>query len=95
MFVNWDEVQRALSPIKDYEDLSRRVQISFAYPFVREKFNFTMPELVEYTRLSVGGDPRGRYNDYAERLIGILTELQQAKVTDLWSWSHAPRHVSN
>ena len=83
MFVNWDEVQRALSPIKDYEDLSRRMQISFAYPFVRETFNFTLPELVEYTRLSVGGDPRGRYNDYAERLTGILSELQRAKVSDL------------
>jgi len=83
MFVNWDEVQRALSPIKDYEDLSRRLQISFAYPFVRETFNFSIAALVEYTRLSVGGDPRGRYNDYAERLIGILSELQQAKVSDL------------
>ena len=42
-----------------------------------------MPELVEYTRLSVGGDPRGRYAEYTERLIGILTELQQASVPNL------------
>ncbi len=83
MFVNWDEVQRALIPIKDYEDLSRRLRGSFSYPFVRETFNVTMPELVAYTRLSVGGDPRGRYAEYTERLVGILTMLQQTGLSNL------------
>jgi hypothetical protein len=83
MFFNPDEVNRALVPIKNYEDLSRRLQISFAYPFVRETFNFTLPEFVEYTRLGVGGDPRGRYNEYADRLTGILTELQRTGVSNL------------
>ena len=83
MFVNWDEVQRALIPIKDYEDLSQRLQGSFSYPFVRETFNVTMPELVEYTRLNVGGDPRGRYAEYTERLVGILTKLQRTGLSDL------------
>ena len=80
MLVNWDEVKRALSPIKDYEDLCQRFRKSFAYPFVRQTFNFTMPELVNYTRLCVGGDLRGRYNEYAARLIEILTKLHQAGV---------------
>ncbi len=42
-----------------------------------------MPELVEYTRLSVGGDPRGRYAEYTERLVGILTRLQQTGLSNL------------
>ena len=73
MLVNWDEVKRALSPIKDYEDLCQRFRKSFAYPFVRQTFNLTMPELVNYTRLGVGGDLRGRYN---EKIVPVL--LQEA-----------------
>jgi len=83
MFVNWDDISRALSPIKDYEDLCRRWQVSLSYSFVRETFNYSMPELADYTRLGVGGDPRGRYSDYASRLIGIFTELHQAGVPDI------------
>jgi len=52
-------------PIKDYEDLCRRWRESFTYAFVREAFNFTMPELAHYTQLVLGGDPRGRYTEYA------------------------------
>lgn len=83
MFANWDKVQKALPPIKDYEELCRRVQVSFSYSFVRDTFNFTMPELIHYTRLGVGGDPRGRYTEYASTLIEILTALHQAGVINL------------
>ncbi len=83
MFFNPDEVNRAMIPIKTYEDLSRRLQISFSVPFVRQIFNFTLPDLIVYTRVGVGGDPRGRYNDYADRLTRILTELQRTGLSNL------------
>ena len=59
MLINWDEVNHALIPLKDYEDLSRRFQVSLAYPFVREVFNFTLPVLIDYTHILLGGDARG------------------------------------
>jgi Domain of unknown function (DUF4332) len=83
MSIDWNKINRTLSPIKDFEDLSRRLQASFGYPFVREKFNFTMPQLVDYTRRLLGGDARGRYTDYLARLVDILAELEHAGVTDL------------
>ena len=55
MFVDWDEVQKALSPIKDYKDLCQRINKSFSYPFVRLSFNFTLPELISYNEVLLGG----------------------------------------
>lgn len=83
MSVDWNEVERALSPIKDYEDLGRRLRGSFAVPFVRETFNFSMPELASYTQLLLGGDSRGRYTEYTAKLAGILSELHRAGVLNL------------
>jgi hypothetical protein len=83
MSVNWDEVQRVLIPIKDYEDLCRRLRESFAHSFVRDTFNFTIPELVNYTRKLLGGDTRGRFTEYASQLIRIFTELHQAAVQNV------------
>ncbi len=83
MFVDWMKVKKALYPMKDYEDLACRLQHSFSYPFVRQTFNMTMPALADYTRLSVGADPKDRYNEYATRLTRIFTDLQDAGVTDL------------
>jgi hypothetical protein len=83
MFVNWDKVNKVMPPLKDYEDLCSRFRKSFAYPFVCETFNFTMPELVDFTRLLLGGDSRGRYAEYMSELITILTELHQAGVRNI------------
>ena len=80
MSVNWHEIQQALSPIKDYEDLCRRFQTSFAFPFIRQKFDFSMPDLVSYTQRLLGGDAHGRYTEYTIRLVDILTKLHQAGV---------------
>lgn len=38
MAIDWLAVNQALSPIKGYEDLRRRFQTSFRYPFVGEIF---------------------------------------------------------
>jgi len=88
MSINWVEVKKAFFPIKDYEDFQKRWQASLSFPFVKEKYNYTMPQLTEFTRLCLGGDPRGRYNNYADKLILIIDELHQAGIRDilkLWS----------
>lgn len=83
MPVNWDEVKKELAWVKSYEDLSLRWQEAFAYPFVREKYNFTMAELTDHTRHLLGEDPLQRYTDYQARLVKIFDQLQQAGVKDL------------
>ena len=83
MSINWSEVKKALYPIKDYAELIQRLQKSFSYPFVGETFNFSMPDLTDYTQRLLAGDGRGRYNEYANRLTAILTELHQTGVRDL------------
>ncbi len=83
MGVNWDEVQKALVPLKDYEDCCRRFKQSFGYPFVVNTFNFTMPELVDYTQKLLGGDARGRYTEYLSKLTGIFSELDRTGVENL------------
>jgi hypothetical protein len=83
MPVDWDEIKKVLSPIKDDEDLRQRWRESFAYPIVRETFNFTLPRLAEYTRLLLGGDSRQRYTEYLNALVRIITELQQVGVRDI------------
>jgi hypothetical protein len=83
MAVNWDEVQKALVPIKDYEDLSQRLKVSFGYPFVINVFNYSLPELADYTRRILGGDSRGRYTEYSSKLIGVFSELQHAGVESM------------
>ena len=40
MAIDWNEVQKALVPMKDYDDLARRLRESFGYAFVRAAFNF-------------------------------------------------------
>jgi hypothetical protein len=83
MAVNWDEVQQALVPLKDYEDCCHRFKVSFGYLFVVNTFNFTVPKLVDYTQKLLGGDSRGRYTEYTTKLISILTDMHQAGVMDV------------
>jgi hypothetical protein len=83
MPVDWDEVQNVLYPVKSYAELCQRLEGSFAYPFVRDTFNLSLPELVDYTRLCLGGDSHNRYTDYVARLTGTLNALEQAGVTDV------------
>jgi hypothetical protein len=80
MSIIWDEINKSVIPIKGYEDLYRRMHTSFEYPFVGNKFNFSLPQLIDYTKLGVGGDPQGRYTEYASNLIRIFTELHKAGV---------------
>jgi hypothetical protein len=83
MSINWDEVQKMLVPIKDYENLCQRLRESFEYQFVRHAFNFTMPELADYSEKLLGGDSRGRYTDYLSQLTGIFSALHQAGVENV------------
>jgi hypothetical protein len=83
MSVNWDEVQDALCPIKDYESLCQRLQVSASYSFVRAHFNFRMPELIEYTKKLLGGDSRQRYTEYQAVLCKIIAQLERAGIHDV------------
>lgn len=83
MQVNWDEVQKSLFPVKSYEELCGRLQASFAYPFIRQVFNYSLSGLADHTRLLLGGDARGRYTEYAEKLTSLLARLHQAGVFDI------------
>ncbi len=85
MPTNWDEVQRALYPMKDYEDLCKRLKVSFSFPFVCNSFNFSMQKLQEYVEKLLGGDSRERYGDYMEKLSSIIAKLNQAGLADLLS----------
>lgn len=81
--IPWDKVQKALYPIKDFEELTRRLQTSFSYPFVHEIFNFTLPDLVLFTEDLLGGDSRHRYTNYIAYLTNTFHELQHAGVTEV------------
>ncbi len=83
MSINWDEITKALLPIKDYEDLCARFQKSFSYSFVRELYNFTLPGLIDYTRDLLGGDSRGRYHAYGSELTDIIGELNGSGVKNI------------
>jgi Domain of unknown function (DUF4332) len=83
--INWNEVQKEITPIKNYEVLCERLRISFKFEFVQQKYNFSMPELVIYTQDLLKGDPRGRYENYASRLITIIDFLHRAEVPDILS----------
>ena len=82
---DWDEVHKAIFPIKIYDDLSHRLLGSFGYRFIQEAYNFPLPRLEEYTRRLLGGDERGRYESYCSKLTTILKKLSQAGVEDVLS----------
>ena len=73
------DIQQALSPMKDFEDMRSRFRVAFAYPFVVEAYNFSLPELEHYTRRLLGGDACRRYDEYAGQLAGTLAALNAAE----------------
>jgi len=83
MPTSWDELQKDLFPIKDYEDLSRRWRESFEYPFVLDSYNFTMPEIIRYTDRLLGEDTRQRYTEYNRNLVKTFERFNQAGVKNL------------
>jgi hypothetical protein len=83
MGINWDEVKKTLSPIKNYEDLCCRFKVSFGYSFVCKNFNPTIPQLIDYTKKLLLGDTRGRYTEYNSSLVDTMTRLDQAGVQNV------------
>ena len=47
MTIDWAEIKKALYPIRDYSDLSRRWREAFAYTFVRQHYNPALAELAD------------------------------------------------
>jgi Domain of unknown function (DUF4332) len=83
MSINWNEVQQALSPLKDYEDCCRRFEQAFSYPIIVKAYNLTLTELIDYTQRLLLGDSRHRYNDYHTRLAATLQALVSAGTRDV------------
>lgn len=83
MSIDWVELQHELPPLKDYEDLCQRFQDAFDYSFVHKTYNFTMPEIADYTQRLLGGDSRHRYDVYAHKLVTIFNDLHQAGVLNI------------
>jgi hypothetical protein len=85
MSINWDEVQKEIFPIKDYDELCHRLQVSLGYKLIRDAYNFSLPELEGYTQKLLGGDARGRYAVYNLRINQILGRLDTAVVQNVVS----------
>jgi hypothetical protein len=85
MSINWDEVQKAIFPIKNYAELCHRLQVSLGYRFIREAYNFSLPDLVVYTQKLLGGDARGRYAVYNLSINDILGRLHTAGIQNVVS----------
>jgi hypothetical protein len=78
MTIDWQQLEKDLSPIKNYKDLCKRFNRSFSYPFIRKTFDFSIPAMIDYTHRLLGGDSRGRYKEYEARITQGLTKLYQA-----------------
>lgn len=83
MTANWNEVNKALFPIKSYADFCRRWQESLGYSVVRTAYNYSLPDLIEYTHRCLGGDTRSRFAEYEALLTRIFGALEQARVQNL------------
>jgi hypothetical protein len=83
MSIDWDKIQKDLSPLRSYEDLCANLHTSFNYAFVRRIFNFTMAQLIDYTTRVLGEDTRQRYTAYLQTLTAAFTQLEQAGVKDV------------
>lgn len=78
MAINWQQLEKDLSPIKNYKDLCKRFNGSFSYPCIRNTFDFSIPALIDYTHRLLGGDSRRRYKEYEAKITQGLTKLTQA-----------------
>ena len=81
--IQWEDLRAALYPIQSYDDLSRRGREAFAYRFVNECFNFSMPEMVNYVQRMLGEDLRGRYDAWCKDLVRIFHRMGEAGVSDV------------
>lgn len=83
MTVDWNEVKQAIIPSPSYEVLYQRLRKSYSYAFIREKINFSLSELILYTRQMLGDDVQHRYDDYSRWLIQTMTELQSTNINNI------------
>jgi hypothetical protein len=80
---DWDEVLKAIFPIKKFEELYQRISASLRFRFVHYAYNFSLPELEHYTQLLLGGDPRGRYTVYNSKLKATIRNLHLAGIRNV------------
>ncbi len=94
--IEWAEVQKAIFPIKNYDDACQRLKVSMGYRFVQDAYNFPLSVLENYTHQLLGGDPRGRYATYNLILKADLEKLRSSGVKDvryLIDETASPQHL--
>jgi hypothetical protein len=84
MPIDWNEIQKQLKPIPNYEDLIKRLRESSAFPFVQDHYNFTMLEAMEYTRRLLEEDTKQRYCEWAANLESTFQRLQNRGIRYLF-----------
>jgi hypothetical protein len=83
MSLNWNEIDKALIPLKNYDDMKQRLHESFSYLFIRDKFDFSMDEIIHFTQSGIGMDPKGRYSHYSEMLVRTFIKMQEVGVCNI------------
>jgi len=78
-----EDLRAALYPMQSYDDLSRRGREAFAYRFINECFNYTMPEMVNYVGRVLGEDLHGRYDAWCKDLVRTFHRMEEAGVSDV------------
>jgi hypothetical protein len=77
MAINWNQVDEALPPLKNYDELCKRLEGPFSYAFIRDTFDFSIQALIDYTHRLLGGDSRGRYKEYETKITQALISVAQ------------------
>jgi hypothetical protein len=88
MGVDWDEVNRLVRPSPDYQTLIKRLLEVFSYEFVKSHYNHDIAAAEAYAARLLGGDPRGRYGEWLEILVGTFRHLDRLGVKDCLEFVH-------
>jgi hypothetical protein len=83
MSIDWNEVQQALSPLKNYEDCCQRFEQAFKFSFINKAYNQTVAQLSDYMQKLLLEDSRNRYVDYHGKVEGVLQAVKVAGIKDV------------
>src|SRR5512139_1054956 len=76
MAVDWTEVQKALYPIPNFEDLIKRLEEGYHYSFIMQAYNMSLADASAFLSNLLHSDPRKRYEEWAARLANTFRRLE-------------------
>jgi len=77
MQIDWLEVENLVKPCPNYNVLIKDLQEVFSYVFIREAYNQTPKQALEYSKKLFGCDPKQRYGEAIKRVTCILEKLEK------------------